>query len=131
MTRSPNHRRLSLILARRASLVLGVMALGGIATGAWWARNYIYNDLAPLVETNLEQLLGRSIKLGQVEGFTLSSLRFSSLSIPATPTDPDTVTAQAVDVQFSPWQILVTRTLVLDVTLVKPNVYIQLLALMF
>lgn len=125
MTRSPNHRRLSLILARRASLVLGVMALGGIATGAWWARNYIYNDLAPLVETNLEQLLGRSIKLGQVEGFTLSSLRFSSLSIPATPTDPDTVTAQAVDVQFSPWQILVTRTLVLDVTLVKPNVYIQ------
>lgn len=69
MTRSPNHRRLSLILARRASLVLGVMALGGIATGAWWARNYIYNDLAPLVETNLEQLLGRSIKLGQVEGF--------------------------------------------------------------
>ncbi|ABA22489.1 Protein of unknown function DUF490 [Trichormus variabilis ATCC 29413] len=125
MTRSPNHRRLSLIVARRASLVLGIMALAGVATGAWWARNYVYNDLAPLVETNLEQLLGRSIKIGQVEGFTLSSLRFSSLSIPATPTDPDTVTAQAVDVQFSPWQILVTRTLVLDVTLVKPNVYIQ------
>ncbi|MBD2344608.1 translocation/assembly module TamB domain-containing protein [Anabaena subtropica] len=125
MTRSPNNRRFSLLHLRRASLVVGIIALGGIATGTWWARNYVYTDLAPLVETNLEQLLGRSIKLGQVERFTLSSLRFSSLSIPATPTDPDSVTAQAVDVQFSPLQILFTRTLALNVTLVQPNVYIQ------
>ncbi|HEY9803537.1 MAG TPA: translocation/assembly module TamB domain-containing protein [Leptolyngbyaceae cyanobacterium] len=125
MTRSPNNRRLSLQLLRRASLVVGFVALAGIVGGAWWVRNYVYNDLAPLVETNLEQLLGRSIKLGQVERFTLSSLRFSSLSIPATATDPDRVTAQAIDVQFSPLQVILTRTLVLNVTLVNPNVFIQ------
>ncbi|BAY38535.1 hypothetical protein NIES2111_28830 [Nostoc sp. NIES-2111] len=125
MTRFPNNRRLSLRLLRRASLVVGFVALAGITIGTWWVRNYVYKDLVPLVETNLEQLLGRSIKLGQVERFTLSSLRFSSLSIPATPTDPDRVAAQAVDVRFSPLQVLFTRTLVLSVTLVKPNVYIQ------
>lgn len=125
MTRSSNNRRLSLQLLRRASLVVGFVALAGIAVGAWWARNYVYNDLAPLVETNLEQLLGRSLKLGQVERFTPSSLRFSSLAIPATATDSDRVTAQAVDVRFSPLQVLFTRTLVLNVTLVKPNVFIQ------
>ncbi|MBE9037696.1 translocation/assembly module TamB domain-containing protein [aff. Roholtiella sp. LEGE 12411] len=133
MTRSPNsgndqqpsNHRLKLLLLGRISLVVGVVLLTGIAVATWWAINYVYKDLAPLVEQNLEQLLGRPIKLGQVERFSLSGLRFGSLSIPATPTDPDRVTIKAVEVQFSPLQLLLTRTLALDVTLVQPNVYIQ------
>jgi len=133
MTRSPNsgndqepiNRRLYLLLFSRTSLVIGIFLLAGIASGIWWARNYVYNDLAPLVETNLEQLLGRPIKVGRVEAFSLSSLRFSSLSIPATPTDPDNLIAKAVDVQFSPLQVILTRTLPLNVTVVQPRVFIQ------
>jgi len=121
----PSNHRLWLLILGRISLVLGVVLLAGIAVGAWWGRNYIYKDLAPLVEQNLEQLLGRPIKVGRVERFSLSSLRFGSLSIPATPTDPDRVTAKAIDVQFSPLQLLFTRTLALNVTLVQPNVFIQ------
>ncbi|MBG1263337.1 translocation/assembly module TamB domain-containing protein [Nostoc commune] len=133
MTHSPNsennqkppNRRLWLLLLGRTSLALGVVLLGGIAVGAWWARSYIYKDLAPLVQQNLEQLLGRPVKVGKVERFSLSSLRFSSLSIPATPTDLDQVVAKALDVEFSPLQLLLTRKLALNVTLVQPNVYIQ------
>ncbi|MBH8565465.1 translocation/assembly module TamB domain-containing protein [Nostoc sp. CENA67] len=133
MTRSPNsgndiepsNRRLWLVLLGRTSLVLFVILLAGIAVGALWARNYIYTELAPLVEQNLEQLLGRPIKVGKVERFSLSSLRFSSLSIPATSTDPDQVSAKAVDVQFSLLQVILTRKLGLNVTLVQPNVFIQ------
>ncbi|MFN6566435.1 translocation/assembly module TamB domain-containing protein [Dendronalium sp. ChiSLP03b] len=133
MTRSPNsgndrepsNPRLWLLLLRRTSVVLIVLLLTGIAAGVWWARNYVYNDLAPLVEQNLEQLLGRPIKVGRVTSFSLSSLRFSSLSIPATATDPDRVTAKAVDVQFSLLSVILTRSLPLDVTLVQPNVYLQ------
>ncbi|MGV0102421.1 translocation/assembly module TamB domain-containing protein [Nostoc sp. DSM 114160] len=133
MTRSPNsennqepsNRRLWLLLLGRTSLALGGVLLVGIIVGAWWARNYVYKDLAPLVQQNLEQLLGRPVKVGNVERFSLSSLRFSSLSIPATPNDADRVVAKALDVQFSPLQLLLTRKLVLDVTLVQPNVYIQ------
>ncbi|WP_341528791.1 translocation/assembly module TamB domain-containing protein [Nostoc sp. UHCC 0302] len=120
----PSKRRLWLLL-RRTSIGVGIVLLAGIAVGAWWAKNYVYKDLAPLVETNLEQLLGRPIKIGKVERFSLTSLRFGSLSIPATPTDPDQVTVKAVEVQFSPLQLLFTRTLGLNVTLVQPNVYIQ------
>ncbi|MBD2242117.1 translocation/assembly module TamB domain-containing protein [Nostoc sp. FACHB-888] len=120
----PNHR-LWLLLLGRTSLALGVILLVGIAVGAWWARSYIYKDLAPLVQQNLEQLLGRPVKVGNVERFSLSSLRFSSLSIPATPTDPDQVVAKALEVQFSPLQLLLSRKLALNVTLVQPNVYIQ------
>ncbi|MEH2308116.1 translocation/assembly module TamB domain-containing protein [Nostoc sp.] len=133
MTRSPNSKnnqepsnpRLWLLLLGRTSLALGVVLLVGIAVGVWWARSYVYKDLAPLVQQNLEQLLGRPIKVGKVERFSLSSLRFSSLSIPATTTDADQVVAKALDVQFSPLQVLLTRKLALNVTLVQPNVYIQ------
>ncbi|MEH2437749.1 MAG: translocation/assembly module TamB domain-containing protein [Nostoc sp.] len=121
----PPNRRLWLLLLGRTSLALGVVLLVGIAVGAWWARSYIYKDLAPLVQQNLEQLLGRPVQLGKVERFSLNSLRFSSLSIPATSTDPDQVVAKALDVQFSPLQLLLTRKLELNVTLVQPNVYIQ------
>ncbi|MBD2561926.1 MULTISPECIES: translocation/assembly module TamB domain-containing protein [Nostoc] len=133
MTRSPNsgnnqepsNRRLWLLLLGRTSLALGGVLLVGIAVGAWWARSYVYKDLAPLVQQNLEQLLERPVKVGNVERFSLSSLRFSSLSIPATPTDPDQVVAKALEVQFSPLQLILTRKLVLNVTLIQPNVYIQ------
>ncbi|MDZ7964659.1 MAG: translocation/assembly module TamB domain-containing protein [Nostoc sp. DedSLP03] len=133
MTRSPNsennqepsNRRLWLLLLGRTSLALGGVLLVGIIVGAWWARNYVYKDLAPLVQQNLEQLLGRPVKVGNVERFSLSSLRFSSLSIPATPSDADRVVAKALDVQFSPLQLLLSRKLALNVTLVQPNVYIQ------
>ncbi|MEH2055676.1 MAG: translocation/assembly module TamB domain-containing protein [Nostoc sp.] len=133
MTRSPNsennqkpsNRRLWLLLLGRISLALGGVLLVGIIVGAWWARSYIYKDLAPLVQQNLQQLLGRPVIVGKVERFSLTSLRFSSLSIPATPTDPDRVVVKALEVQFSPLQVLFTRKLGLNVTLVEPNVYIQ------
>ncbi|MCC5660242.1 translocation/assembly module TamB domain-containing protein [Nostoc sp. XA010] len=121
----PHNRRLWLLLLGRTSLAFGVVLLVGIAIGAWWARSYVYKDLAPLVQQNLEQLLGRPVKVGKVERFSLNSLRFSSLSIPATSTDPDQVVAKALDVQFSPLQLILTRKLALNVTLVQPNVYIQ------
>ncbi|MGJ5631108.1 translocation/assembly module TamB domain-containing protein [Nostoc sp. CALU 1950] len=133
MTPSPNsgnnqeppNRRVWLLLLGRTSLALGGVLLVGIAVGAWWARSYVYKDLAPLVQQNLEQLLGRPVKVGNVERFSLSSLRFSSLSIPATPTDQDQVVAKALEVQFSPLQLILSRKLALNVMLVQPNVYIQ------
>ncbi|WP_414582465.1 translocation/assembly module TamB domain-containing protein [Scytonema sp. PCC 10023] len=121
----PSNRRLWLLLLGRTSLAVGVILLAGIAGGVWWARNYVYKDLAPLVENNLQQLLGRPVKLGAVERFSLSSLRFGALSVPATPNDPDRVAAKAVDVQFSPLRLLFNRTLALNVTLVEPDVYLE------
>ncbi|MEH1769894.1 MAG: translocation/assembly module TamB domain-containing protein [Nostoc sp.] len=133
MTQSPNsgnnqepsNPRLWLLLLRRTSLAVGGVLLIGIIVGFWWARSYVYKDLAPLVQQNLQQLLGRPVKVGEVEGFSLTSIRFSSLSIPAIPTDQDQVVAKALEVQFSPLQLLLSRKLGLNVTLVQPNVYIQ------
>lgn len=121
----PSNRRLWLLLLGRTSFAVGVILLAGVAGGVWWAKNYVYKDLAPLVEGNLQQLLGRPVKLGAVERFSVSSLKFGALSIPATPNDPDRVAAKAVDVQFSPLRLIFHRTLALNITLIQPDVYLQ------
>ncbi|RUT08831.1 hypothetical protein DSM106972_008840 [Dulcicalothrix desertica PCC 7102] len=121
----PLNRRLWLLLLRRGSIALIVVLLASITGGAWWLRNFILQDLVPLVQTNLAQLLGRPVEVGKVDSVTLNSIRFSSLNIPATAQDPDRVTAKAIDVQFNPLQVLFTRTLNLNVALVEPSVYLE------
>lgn len=124
MNRAPN-RHFWLLLLSRTSLVLGAILLMGIIGGSWWVWVFIQQRLAPLVERNLQQLLGRPVELGEVERFSLNSLRFGASSIPATPTDSDRLAAKAVSVGFEPLELLLNRTLELNVTLVQPNVYIK------
>ncbi len=121
---SNSNRRFWFLLLSRTGITLGVILLVGIAGGAWWAWTFINKKLVPLVETNLEQLLGRPVQVGKVEDFSWNSLRFGSSSVPATSTDPDNLKIKAVQVQFDPWEVIQNRTLKLNVTLVQPDIYI-------
>ncbi|MEG4860247.1 translocation/assembly module TamB domain-containing protein [Microcoleus sp. K1-B6] len=100
---------------------LGIIALVGAAVGYQWVRE----KLAPLVETEVSQLLKRPVQLGRLERFSLTSLRFGRSTLPATSTDPDYASTEAVEVQFSILPLLFNRTLKLDITLVKPSAYIE------
>jgi len=100
---------------------LGIIALVGAAVALAWVRE----KLAPLVETQVSQLLDRPVQVGRLERFSLTSLRFGRSTVPATPTDPDYASTEAVEVQFSVWQLLLNRTLKLDITLVKASAYIE------
>jgi translocation and assembly module TamB len=73
----------------------------------------------------LSDLLDRPVQVGDVEGFTLASLRLGESSIPPTETDRDRATAAAIEVQFNLWQALLNRKLLLDITLVEPDVFID------
>jgi translocation and assembly module TamB len=100
---------------------LGLIALVGAAVALAWVRE----KLAPLVETQVSQLLDRPVQVGRLERFSLTSLRFGRSTVPATPTDPDYASTEAVEVQFSVGQLLFNRTLKLDITLVKASAYIE------
>ncbi|MBW4647269.1 MAG: translocation/assembly module TamB domain-containing protein [Kastovskya adunca ATA6-11-RM4] len=110
---------------RRVGLAMGVLSLVGIGGGLAWAWLFVVRDLAPLVEKNLSETLNRPVQLGKVESFSFNSLYFGASKIPATPTDPDRVTMEAVQVKFDPLRLLFNRTLELDITLVEPNAYIE------
>ncbi|MDV2994283.1 MAG: hypothetical protein N4J56_003937 [Chroococcidiopsis sp. SAG 2025] len=122
---SPRPNRLKNILFSRTTVAIGVPILVGVAAGAWWINRFIYEQLSPLVEKNLSQTLKRPIKVGRVERFGLTGLRLGATSVPATATDPDTASIEAVEVNYNPLSVLLTRTLPLDVTLVNPKVYVQ------
>jgi translocation and assembly module TamB len=100
---------------------LGIIALVGAAVALAWVRE----KLAPLVETQVSQLLDRPVQVGRLERVSLTSLRFGRSTLPATPTDPDYASTEAVEVQFSIGQLLFNRTLKLDITFVKASAYIE------
>lgn len=133
MTQPPNssqgrehrERHFRLLLLQRSSIALGAVLLVGIVAGAWWAWIFLNQRLVPIVESNLSQLLERPVDIGKVKRFSFNSVRFDSLSIPATPLDPDRLAAKAVVVKFDPWKLLFNRTLELNATLVQPDVYIE------
>ena len=114
-----------MLLLSRTGIALGIPLLAGLAGGAWWLWIFVQKDLAPLVQKNLTQTLKRPVQLGRVERFSLTGLRFGPTSVPATPTDPDRASVKAVEVGFNPLQLVFTRTLKLNVTLVQPDVYIE------
>jgi translocation and assembly module TamB len=86
---------------------------------------FVQRQLAPLVENNVEQLINRPVELGRVERFSLQGLRFGPSEIPETPTEPNRVELEAIDVAFNPLRLLFNRRLELDLVLRNPEVYAE------
>lgn len=118
-------RRLWLLLLGRVGVPLLIVGGAAIAGGIWYGWRFVNQDLAPLVQRNLSQLLNRPVELGQVEQVSFNRLRFGKSAIPPTAIDRDRANVDGVEVGFNPWQLLFTRTLQLDVTLVNPDVYLD------
>lgn len=112
-------------ITHRITLTIAALVGVALAGGSLWAWFWIRERLVPLIESNLEQLLGRPIRVGAVRQVSLTGVSFGESALPATPTDPDRATAEAVEVGFSPLQLVFNRTLQLEVTLVEPDAYIE------
>jgi translocation and assembly module TamB len=123
--KSQPSKRFWLIVLRRFGIVSGGALLLLIGGGAWWVWNFIQKELAPLAQQNLTTTLKRPVNLGKIEEISLTGVRFGASAIPATANDPDRVTIDAIEVGLDPIQLLLTRTLKLDVTLINPNLYIE------
>lgn len=109
----------------RALLLGGGVTLIGLVAVGWWAWRFIHEQLAPLVSENLSKTFDRPVEVGPLEQVWLDQLTFGESAIPATATDRDRATVESVQVQFNLLELLWDRTLSLDVTLVRPQVYLQ------
>ncbi len=121
----PSDYRLRRFLNHRFTRVITALIVVSLAGGGLWALFWIRVRLVPLIESNLEQLLGRPVEVGAVNQISLTGVRFGRSVLPATPTDTDRATIESVEVEFSPVQLLLQRTLQLEITLVQPNAYIE------
>ena len=128
MTNSPNpnsepilhpRRRLRRILVW-GGVGCGVTLLTVGTTAAWFIRY----RLAPIIGGVLETIVQRPVNVGPIERFTLNSIRFGNSSIPPTATDTDKAEAEAVEVNFSLLSLFKPKVK-LDITVIKPNLYIE------
>ncbi|WP_225901190.1 translocation/assembly module TamB domain-containing protein [[Leptolyngbya] sp. PCC 7376] len=90
-----------------------------------FARYFIFKRLSPTIETQLTNLINRPVNLGEVKSFSLNGVRLGYSELPATEDETDQVLLEGVVVNFSLWPLLTQRKLNLDITLLKPQIYIE------
>ncbi|MGF1601525.1 MAG: translocation/assembly module TamB domain-containing protein [Thermosynechococcaceae cyanobacterium] len=118
---------------RKLRSLLGLLLLGGLGTGFWWGNRYVKQELAPAIAKDLSKSLNRPVQLGKVTGYSLSGIEIGASHVPPhrqtlngqTFTDQDRVEIDGVKANFNLWQLLWTRTLALDLTVVRPRLYLD------
>ncbi|GJD16422.1 hypothetical protein RIVM261_013780 [Rivularia sp. IAM M-261] len=118
-------QRFWFILLTRSGIAAAISLLGLAGFGSWRLWKFVKEDLTPIASQSVTTALNRPVKLGAVQGFSFGTVKFGASRIPATPNDPDNGTVESVDVTFDLLQLLLTRRLKLDVTLVNPILYIE------
>ena len=104
----------------------GIVAIAALSSlGYWGLQVLVKKKVPPLLESQIGKIIERPIDLGEVEGFSLNSIKFGETVIPPTATDPDEVTVEEVKVGFNIFPVLFRRTLPLDVSLVQPDIYLE------
>ncbi|MDJ0900996.1 MAG: translocation/assembly module TamB domain-containing protein [Xenococcus sp. MO_188.B8] len=97
-------------------------AYGGGTVVGWYL---IQTKLIPLIEVELGKYLDRPINIGKLQGLSLISARFGPSKLPATTDNPDRAEIDAVGVRFNLLPFLLTKTLPLEVDLIRPDLYIE------
>lgn len=106
------------------SLFSGSLLLGSI-TGASWGTSYTQAQLVPQIAKLLQETLDRPVQLGKVERVSLMGVRLGASAVPATATDRDTLTVEAIDVQFNPLDLVWKQKIELTITLIQPKAFID------
>ena len=109
----------------RTIAVFGLTLAGIGIVGYVSVNNWIRQELPSFLETELSKTLKRQVNVGEVKDLGLTKIKFGNSSIPATATDADYVSVEGINVSFNPIPVLLSRTLPVNVTLVKPTVYIE------
>jgi hypothetical protein len=111
---------------RPSTLIFGVTAIALGAIAYVGVRILIIERLPIFIEEQLSNTIDRKVDLGEVKSFSWNRIEFGASSIiPATPSDRGNVQIQGVNANFNVFPVLFRRTLPLDITLIKPKVYLQ------
>ncbi|MEM9135781.1 MAG: DUF748 domain-containing protein, partial [Cyanobacteria bacterium P01_F01_bin.42] len=115
-----------------AGLGLGAAA-AGTAGAAWWGWSFIQSDLGPTVQKDLQKRINRPLTIGALESISWGKIQFGRSELPSYTRqidgrevrDRDRAIVESVEVDFNPLQAITTRTVDLDVTLNRPEVFID------
>ncbi len=111
-----------------AAAVVGGVAVVGTGAAVIAARYFVYERLAPIVETALTDSLDRPVELGEVQQFSLTGITFDGAEVPTTETQSDYAIAETVQVGLNPIQIVTDlirdREVPITITLINPELFL-------
>ena len=110
---------------REMIMAVSLLLVSGTGLGLIYGWYLIQRKLIPLIETEAGNYLHRPLELGELRSLSLTGASFGKSALPSTPENPDFVKTQEVQVNFAPLHFLRQKELKLDLTLVKPDVYIE------
>ena len=125
----PSHKpeQHSVFLGRRKrdwAIAAGVTLATAGVVGYTGLRFFVERMLPQIIEKQLSQIITRPVDIGEVESFSLSGVRFGVSSIPSTDAEPSHAKIESIEVEVNLLPLITKRTLFLDLTLVKPNIYL-------
>jgi translocation and assembly module TamB len=111
----PSKKKAVGVIAIASVLGLGYYGL------QWWAKR----NLPPIIESQASKLLNRPVDLGEIESISLFGVKVGKSVIPPTATEKDEIEIEGIDIGFNLFPVIFRRTLPIDVTLVKPQIYLD------
>lgn len=98
-----------------------VLLLGGGVGYSWY---FVSRKLIPLLEESLGEYISRPVKLGSIEGVSLTGVSFGKTFIDSTQTDNDYLVAENVTVTINPLDLL-NREIKLSIHLNNVRTFLQ------
>jgi len=111
---------------RNRILIVTALCLSGASVAAFfYGKYFLEQQLSPLVQAELNRLLNRPVTLGGVDRFSWNGVRFGRTEIPKTDSEQNFAVAEAIDVQVDVWNYFQTQRIGLDLTIVKPQLFLR------
>ncbi|MGB3298249.1 MAG: hypothetical protein WBA76_08255, partial [Phormidesmis sp.] len=115
----PPSRRRSILIKVGAGLG-SVVVLGGVVV-AIWGNLIITQWILPRVKAAIDGAIERPIDIGDVEGFSLWSVRLGKTTLPPIASDKSTVTVDAVEISIGLRSLIFHRIIKPNIVLVRPQ----------
>jgi len=107
-------------LTRPSTLIFGGITTVVAIAGVVGVQRFASEKIPPVLESELTKLLKRPVKIGKIEQVNLNQVRVGRSTIPATETDPNTLSIPSMNVTFNPLGFLVGKPIAFNAELIDP-----------
>ena len=107
-------------LTRPSTLIFGGITTVVAIAGVVGVQRFASEKIPPVLESELTKLLKRPVKIGKIEQINLNQVRVGPSTIPATETDPNTLSIPSMNVTFNPLGFLVGKPIAFNAELIDP-----------
>ncbi|MEA5508878.1 translocation/assembly module TamB [Crocosphaera sp. UHCC 0190] len=104
------------LLRQPKTIAVGTTSFALILLGYGGLRLFLREYLPPWLEEQVSQVINRPVEIGELNGFSLTSLQLEGASIPATSEHKNQLIAKTVIIKFNPLAVLFEGTLPITIS---------------